>query len=267
MHQNVGADQRNYVCTRKMWGEKCAVCELIEKMRAANPQDERIKELWPFHRYLFFVYDTRSQETEKKGLQWFDAPPSVKDGIVNISKDKRTGKARDVSSRITGADISFDKIGSGKNSTKYVAFQLTEGPQPPESWYSTAPDDFEEFLLHPQYADVYAQVAQLGVAGPSPEASTAPAQSESRVRGEAPTGVVQDPTPTPTVAAPAQQPAPTAAVPAQQPPVVSSVETRTRGEAPQQVEVRVRGEASLAGGPGVVDDNVRARIDQLRQQG
>lgn len=295
LHMNVGADQRTVVCVRKMWGERCAVCELMDKLRAANPQDERVKELWPSHRFLFFVYDTRSTETEKKGLQWYDAPPTVKDGIISISKDKRTNQPRDVSSRINGADVSFDKIGSGKNGTKYIAFQLTDGPQPPESWYATAPDDFDEFILHPKYEDVLTMVAQLG---PLPaSAQTAPASSETRVRGESPSGVVQDPSPEvrqavpipvpsstaqpvpapqPAVsqatppAAPAPEPQPAVAtqqVPAPAPdatPSVQQVEVRVRGEAtPSVVETRVRGEAGTSS--SAIAPEVRNRIEQLRQ--
>ncbi len=292
IHSNVGADQRTFVCTRKMWNERCAVCELIDKLRTANPNDARISELYPSRRFLFFVYDTHSQETEAKGLQWFDSPPTVKDGICGISKDPRTGKPFDISSKDTGSDVAFDKIGSGKNGTKYTAFQLVRGPTPPDSWYKNVPDDFEEFILHPRYEDVYAQVAQLGgaPAGPAQDPQNPPAPAaETRVRGEIPTGTIQDP-PRQEPPAPVSQPpvatvnppAPPAPVnqtvtpapqstpaPQQQPaaPQPPAVETRVRGEAPAAgAETRVRGEPGAAPATGVTSE-VRNRIEQLRQQG
>ena len=287
IHSNVGADQRTFVCTRRMWNEPCAVCELIEKLRSVNPNDERCKELYPSHRFLYFIYDTKSQETEAKGLQWFDCPSSVKNGICNVSKDPRTGKPFDISSRDKGSDVAFDKTGSGKNGTKYVGFQLVQGPTVPESWYKNVPDDFEEFILHPRYEDVLAAVAQPVVPTPG-GAVRQPVQqpqgaSETRIRGEVSTGgVIQDPPrDTPPVQQPVQQPPappvqqPISQQPVQQPPAkvpapaqAPAAETRVRGEAGQPAaKTRVRGEVGQAAPATGVTPEVRNRIEQLRQQG
>lgn len=261
VHNHVGADDRTFICMKKMYGLPCAVCELSDKLKAANSDDARIKELWPSSRYLFFVFDTRSALTERKGLQWYDAPVAIKDGIVSLSTDPRTQRTIDISSRDEGMDVVFDRVGSGIN-TKYMAFRLIPGEKPPESWYENAPDDFEEFLLKPEYSEVAKELAQLPAL--TAESRGGEVRGGSTGQGAANPGVVQDPTPEVRQAPPQAQtpPAPQAAAPV--PAAPTTPEVRSRGEAPAAGESRVRGEVTPTNG---VSSEVRDRIAQLKQQG
>jgi len=266
VHNHVGADDRTFLCMKKMYGLPCAMCDLSEKLKSVDPNDARIKELWPSSRYLFFVFDTRSADTERKGLQWYDAPAAIKDGIVSLSTDPRTNRTIDISSRDEGMDVVFDRVGSGIN-TKYIAFRLIPGEKPPESWYKNAPDDFEEFLLKPEYSEVATELAQLPA--PTVESRGGEARGDSRSQGGVNPGVVQDPTPevrqpvqVPQMSAPAPIPVP---VPVPAPvPAPTAPEVRSRGEVPAGAESRVRGEVTPANG---VSPEVRDRIAQLKQQG
>jgi hypothetical protein len=210
---------------------------------------------------------------------------AIKDGIVALSTDPRTQRTIDISSRDEGMDVVFDRVGSGLN-TKYLAFRLMPGEKPPESWYKNAPDDFEEFILKPDYAEVSTELAQLSV--PSSETRGSEVRGGARSPGEANPGVVQDPASETRgqvpQATPPQTPLPQAAVQSPtSPPVVAQTpiqsvevqrvngpsgvivaETRARGEAEVPGgETRSRGEASAPAGG--VSPEVRDRIAQLKQ--
>jgi len=156
VHYNVGADGLVFLCLRKMYGEPCPVCEYREELKKANPEDEAAQELAPSRRYLFFVFNVASSDTEEEGLHWFDAPVIVKDNIVSLSKDKRTGEIIDVSDPEDGRDVEFVRVGTSRK-TRYEGFKLVESDPIPESWYKDVPD-FDEVLLKPDYDQVKREV-------------------------------------------------------------------------------------------------------------
>jgi len=182
-HSDIGPDGRTYVCLKRMLGERCPVCEYADQIRAVNANDERLKALWPSRRYLFFVYDVKDAETEKLGLHWFDSPVSVKDNVISLSRDRRTGQLVDVSDPLDGRDITFERVGKGMT-TKYEGFELNNNAAPPKEWYDGAPDDFEEFILYPTYDQLAAAIG-MGMAEETPQAEPPAMQAE--------TGTVQDP--------------------------------------------------------------------------
>ena len=97
----------------KTFDKDCLVCEYIEQLKAEGGNDEQAAELAATRRYLFFVYNVATEETEAKGLHWYDAPTTILNGIVGLSKDKRSGKILDVSDPKNGRDIEFTRKGSG----------------------------------------------------------------------------------------------------------------------------------------------------------
>lgn len=164
VHYNVGADGNVYLCLKKMYGEPCSVCEYRAELKEKNPEDEMLKALAYSRRYLFLVYNVFNQETEEKGLHWFDSPLVIKDNIVSLSKNRRTGETLDISDPVEGRDIEFVRRGKQKNNTRYEGFKLVEGKPIPESWYQDIPT-FDDVLLKPDYDEVKQQVR--GVASSS----------------------------------------------------------------------------------------------------
>lgn len=251
-HNEIGADGRTFICRKKMWNEPCPICELADRLRAVNPDDERAKALRWQRRYLFFVYDVRNVEAEAKGLHWFDCPVTIKDDTVSNSRDKRTGKSIDVSERTEGKDIEFTRTGTGKN-TRYTGTKLVDNEVPPENWYTNAPDDFEEFLLHPTYEEVAQEVSGLVQNAPAQQSVTTnvvqdPPIAATRTRSEVVAASV------PEASAPPQ--AALTSVVAAAPVAGQQVATpSTRG-----TSVRTRGNAA----GGAIDPQVRARIDALK---
>jgi hypothetical protein len=252
IHSDVGADGRTFVCSRKMWGEPCAVCDYAETIRQKDPESELLKALWPGRRYMFFVYNVKDQETEKLGLHWYDAPKGVKEGIVAISRNKRSGQFIDVSTYEEGQDIEFEKTGSGMK-TKYGGYALNnDNGQAPAEWYENVPDDFDQFILVPEYEAV---ASELGVAKARSrsEAPADEAPARGRSRSEAPADE-----------APARGRSRSEA-PADEAPARG----RSRSEAPADEapaeEGRSRG--SSRGGSGGIDPEVQNRIDALKNRG
>ena len=139
VHRNIGANGATFVCPKKMYNKPCPICEVVEKMKQANPEDEQIKELVAGKRYLMFVYDVRGEETEAQGLKWYDAPGVVVSNITGLSKDKRTKEIIDVSDPVDGCDIEFVRKGTGLSS-KYESFNLKKTDPIPEEWYADVPE-------------------------------------------------------------------------------------------------------------------------------
>jgi hypothetical protein len=237
IHSDVGADGRTFVCPRKMWNEPCAVCDYSETIRAKDPESEVLKVLWPGRRYMFFLYNVKDEATEKLGLHWYDAPVSVKDGIVAISRDKRKGTFIDISTLEEGSDIEFEKTGK-RMKTSYSGFKLSnDNGKPPKEWYQNVPDDFDEFILRPDYNKV---AVECGLASPRTrggEEKPAQEESQSRSRSRQPEQPAQE-------------------KPAQEKPVEEESQGRSRS--------RSRGDAEGGGG---IDPQVQARIDAIKGKG
>jgi hypothetical protein len=248
-HDDIGADQRTFLCRKKMWGEPCPVCELAEKLRQTNPEDDQVAALRWSRRYLFFVYDVKNTESEAKGLNWYDCPVTIKDDIISLSKDKRTGKFIDVSDRVEGKDIEFTKTGTGMQGTKYGGTKLVDNAVPPEDWYANVPDDFEEFLLHPTYEEVQREVTGLIPSSETQQNTAA--------------GVVQDPP----IAAPSVRTrggVNPATMPPSATPTTPSVSESGVPNSATTASTRTRGNPSAAGS---IDPQVRSRIEQLKRGG
>ena len=125
IHPNIGADNRTYICPKGTFGEKCPICEEVARMKKAGEEQDLIDALRAATRFLFFVVDTTSADTEEKGIQWFDAAPGIRDEIVTLSVDKRSGKPIDVSDPVEGKEIAFSRTGK-RLKTRYKGFELVD---------------------------------------------------------------------------------------------------------------------------------------------
>lgn len=261
IHYEVGVNKRVVLCRRhtpditgeKILNQPCPVCDLADSIREKNPDDARLKELFPAHRYLFLIYDVKDATTEEKGLHWLDAATSIKEEIVALSRDRRTGAVVDVSDREGGFDIEFERQGTGRLNTRYSGFKLAKGQTPPESWYQNAPDTFEDLLAWPDYDEIAAEMG--GVSGSASQVrgvvedpnvkEDVPSESRARSRQEStpsPEDAVKDPDPEEEKAEP---------------------QSRSRGEV---TETRARGDSGTeTRGRGGISPEVQARLDSLKK--
>jgi hypothetical protein len=187
VHSKVGANGATFLCLKKMFNKPCPVCEYIEQLKAEGGNDEQAAELAATRRYLFFVYNVANDETEAKGLHWYDAPSTILNGIVGLSKDKRTGKILDVSSPKDGRDIEFTRKGSGLL-TKYDSFKLVDNNPIPDEWLKDVPA-FDDILLIPTYDQVKKEVTGIEATPPPEEKEV---KREEEVAGTEEVEIVKD---------------------------------------------------------------------------
>jgi len=145
-HDNVGANNATFLCLDKMFGKACPICDQIAELKASGADNDTIKELNPSRRFLLFVVDTTSRETEEEGPKWFDCPISIYKAVCTLSKDKRTGEKLDPTDPDNGRDVEFVR-NDGKR-TEYTGYVLRETKPIPSSWYKDLPS-FDEVLLVP----------------------------------------------------------------------------------------------------------------------
>jgi len=153
IHTKIGTEGITVLCLNKMYGEPCPVCEYRAQLQAKNVDSKILSALNYGRRYLFFVIDVKDEASEDEGLRWADFPPIIKDNIVTLSKNKRSGESIDVSDPKNGRDIEFVKTGTGQFKTRYRAFTLIDNNPIPDDWYKDVPE-FDEILLKPDYDEV-----------------------------------------------------------------------------------------------------------------
>jgi hypothetical protein len=177
IHQHIGVDDRTYICPKGTWDKPCPICEEIVRMRKNSEDQELINELRPSIRYLFFVLDVTNRKTEEKGLQWFDASPGIKDEIVALSINKRSGEAIDVSDPDDGRAIAFTRTGT-RLKTRYKGFELEDRDPIPDEILDEIPF-FDDVLQDVTYEDL--EKAFLGESGE--DRKTRSSKSEDRDEG------------------------------------------------------------------------------------
>jgi len=186
IHQNIGANRRTFLCPLSMENKPCPICEEIERIKAKKNQDPEeakkiLSKLYPKTRFLFYVVDTMDESTIDKGVRYYDAPSVIKNGIVKVSKHKRTGEFIDVTDPENGKDISFTKTKTGKESynIEYAGFQLEDRTEILEEWLDLP--DFDDILDFSDYDEI--KEAFIGV--PSEEKSD-DSEIKSRSRKKSP---------------------------------------------------------------------------------
>jgi len=154
-HYNVGLSNQAFLCPRMMNDDPCPLCE--ESMRIKRSGEEvdeaTMKSLNPFPpRYLFWIVNMATAESEAQGVQLYDAPMTVNDEILALSKDRRTGELIDVSDPVDGKIVAFERVGAGLI-TKYRGFALEDRDPLMESWLDQAVD-FDKVFVVSSYADI-----------------------------------------------------------------------------------------------------------------
>jgi hypothetical protein len=116
-HRNIGADNQTYLCTEKMKGEACPICE--ERARAEREGEaEYASSLKPVKRIMMAFID---RDNEDDGPIYWAAPWQVNRDINKISMDRRSKEIFCIDDPVEGYDIDFTVEGKMRN-TKYIGF-------------------------------------------------------------------------------------------------------------------------------------------------
>jgi len=286
VHYEVGPNKDAFLCAKMMKGELCPLCEKRDKLIAAEAPKDVIKSLSCFPpRYLFMIVDRTSAETEKKGPQLYDAPQSINDAIIKLSKNRRTGEVCDISDIDNGKLLLFDREGTGPTSTRYLGYELEDDEPIPDDWLDIP--TFDEVLKYASIEDIEkamgASFKERGAEPPEPPPSSSsptPAAEPRRRRGaeaeapaaeapaEAPAAEPAEPAPRRRRGAEAEapaEPAPAAEAPA---PAAEGepVRRRRRGASAEPANAPAEAPAAEADAPASGDDVSQRVRDRLKKR-
>jgi hypothetical protein len=149
IHTKIGPDNYAFLCLRKMFGEKCPICTEYMKIKWENSSDGRVKRHGLKVRHLFFIIDVSSSISKLERVQWYNAPNSVGDAILDLSgSDEDEDEVIDISDPIEGKDFCFTRTGVSWQDTRYSDFYLEDRDPIPEEWYELLPT-FDKVLRIP----------------------------------------------------------------------------------------------------------------------
>lgn len=134
VHFGIGGENSAYLCPKKMKNDRCPICEELGRAQKEKMPEEYIKSLEATKRVLMYVIDRKNEE--EGPLLWSAAWTLDKD-IAKRSKDKRTGKYREIDNIDDGYDVIIDREGAGLK-TKY-SVEIDSQPSP-------LGDDSDEWL-------------------------------------------------------------------------------------------------------------------------
>ena len=164
VHYGIGVNGSAFLCPKFLGNGPCPICNKVQELKTVQKQSEvadeslakTISGLWAKTRYLYWIIDMTSDETEKIGVQLYDACPTIEDGIIGVSRDQRTKEIIDISDPDEGLTLIFTRKGLGPQNTTYKAFKSEEAnPLSDEILDSVV--DFENILEVHDYNTIKAE--------------------------------------------------------------------------------------------------------------
>ena len=230
VHYNIGPNNDAFLCKKMMKGERCVLCERREQLKSAEAEESLVKALSCFPpRYLFWVVNMKSHETEADGVQLYDAPQTINDEILGLSRNKRTHEMLDISDPDKGKVLVFERKGLKALNTEYKAFSLEDREPLPDKWLIES--ELEEVLHYGTDEEMLASLGTSVRKDPDGEVDS-PSATSGRTRSRS--------TPAPAVEEKKGNPPPT---PERRRPVRESVEAPAASEGEKEPEAAPQTEA------------------------
>lgn len=131
IHQYVGAMEEMVVCLEQ-FGDPCPICEESRRLnREGADYKKEIKPLKPKRRAIYNIIVRDGGDMEKKGNQVFEiAHFFMEKHLAKIAKDPRGGGFTVFSDPDDGKSISFERTGTGAESTGYDGHRFVDRPEP-----------------------------------------------------------------------------------------------------------------------------------------
>lgn len=184
VHYGVGPNNASVLCSRRMQGKPCPICEAHDRAEQAGREDA--DQLRPTPRVLIWLID-RKDDKESRPKAWAQPKTKVDLEICQICRDRMTGELYQIDNPDAGYDLTFVKEGEGLQ-TNYSGFALARRE-------SAVEDRYLEYIVQHPLPDIlnwrnYDEVAALFEGQAS---ITHPAAPQATV-----------PTPTPVTTVPSQ---------------------------------------------------------------
>ena len=171
IHTNVGVNQDQFLCLKRMKNTNCPICEQQTSLWDTEP--DMAKDLYPQTRYLVWMVDL-SQTPDKQVAQIWSCPRTAMDDILAVSYKKSTDEILNLADIDDGIAIYFDREKTpGTNFSKYKNFQLDDNTTPAKDEWLEEVCSFEELLDYATYEEI--NNAFLGISNEdSPKESVSP---------------------------------------------------------------------------------------------
>lgn len=218
-HWGVGANKETFICPKAqaaffrskrmpvpeaIQDGRCAACERHAKLLESylkvkdnlttDDRDARWKELKALHpfsgsyrnprpsRYLVWVVDAESEQTEDEGVKYYQMPTSVyEDGVIELSENDE-GEFRDLADPDNGYIFKFKKAGKGLD-TSYTGFRVKKRDYSMADWAKGVPSYFDvlDFKTYEETVAVMAVEDEPEEASDKPDKSSKPEQEADKV--------------------------------------------------------------------------------------
>jgi len=174
----VRSKSTSFPCLSKMKGEKCALCEEVDRLREAGDR-KKASGLNASARYYLQLVDRKAPEN---GVQIFNTGATVFKGIVALLDDEDWGPGLlDIK---TGYDIVIERVGEGLDTT-YPSIRARKDPSPSEISIE-ALLNLEDIIDYYTYDEMHAVVAGEATSSAPAEAPPIEASSDTESNEKSP---------------------------------------------------------------------------------
>lgn len=161
IHTNVGVNEDQYLCLKRMKNASCPICEHQASLWDAEP--EMAKDLYPQTRYLVWVVDL-SLSKDKQVAQIWSCPRTAMDDVLGVSYKKATDEILNLANIDDGIAIYFDREKKqGTTFSIYKNFQLDDSPTPATDEWLEGVTSFSDIIEYATYDEI--KNAFLGISG------------------------------------------------------------------------------------------------------
>src|SRR4030066_2145677 len=152
IHQNVGVNNDQYLCLKRMKSSTCPICEQQAELWDTEP--EMAKDLYPQTRYLVWVVDLSLPIDKQEALIW-SCPRTAMDDILGVSYKKATDEILNLADIDDGFAIYFDREKTaGTTFSKYKNFQLDDSPTEAKDSWLEGIHSFNEVIEYASYEEI-----------------------------------------------------------------------------------------------------------------
>jgi len=160
IHQNVGVNNDQYLCLKRMKSSLCPICEQQAELWDTEP--EMAKDLYPQTRYLVWVVDL-SLSVDKQVAQVWSCPRTAMDDILGVSYKKATDEILNLANIDDGIAIYFDREKKPNTTfSVYKNFQLDDSPTVAKDEWLEGILPFTEVIEYASYEEVKDTFLGLG---------------------------------------------------------------------------------------------------------
>ena len=154
LHSNVGVDNAQYLCLKKMTGEDCPICDRRAELQENGEDKEITNKLKPKHNALYNIICYDSDEQKNKGVQlWMINTWNMEDRLTALAEED-SGEPILFPDAKHGKCISFKREGTTMTNTRYTAHKFKDRDYKISDKLLDSTLSLDELLVYPTYEEV-----------------------------------------------------------------------------------------------------------------